>query len=428
MLIKTRLHLLGVLFAFFIFHHQVLGQSNSSTYSSIGIGEINNSGLTTNQAMGGMGISYGTAWSVNHVNPALSVKNNVFNFQAAFNYKRINANTGNQSADIDGGGLSYVAMSFPVQPRKWTIGLGLNQISKVDYAHLYENPVVNSDYNALSRIEGDGGISEVYLSTGFELFDNFNLGFQGSYVFGSTVRSQELTLLDEDGVPTGIGSEYYERLNLGDVSFKGGVHYALPLSKSSRLNFGGIYQSFGDISGSKFAKVANSGDADDPDSEGQLLYNDNSGQIYLPNKLGYGITYEKINKFAIGLEAQHQDFTKFKSFEGENDDLGQSFKIGLGGEFTPDIYSIESVFQRITYRAGVEFEQTPYLIGENKINDIGINFGASVPVNSLSLLNLAVKVGRRGNTEEGHIRENYLKVSMGFSINDNSWFYQKVFE
>ncbi len=422
------MHLLGALFALFIFNQKANGQSNSSTYSSIGIGEVNNSGLTTNQGMGGMGISYGNGWSVNQVNPALSVKNNVFNFQAAFNYKRINANTGNQSATIDGGGLSYVAMSLPVKPRKWTIGLGLNQISNVDYAHLFESPVVNSDLNALSRIEGDGGISEVYLSTGLELFENFNLGLQGSYVFGSTVRTQELTLVDEEGATTGISSEYYERLTLGDFSLKGGAHYALPLSNSSILNFGGIYQLFGDINGSKFAKVANAGEADDPDSDGQLISDNESGWIYIPNKVGYGITYEKINKFAIGLEAQHQDFTQYQSFEGENDELGKSFKVGLGGQFIPDIYSIESVFKRITYRAGVEFEQTPYLIGGNKVNDIGINFGASVPVNSLSMLNLAVKVGKRGNTDDGLIRENYLKVSMGFSINDNSWFYQKVFE
>ncbi len=133
MSIKTRLNLLGVLFALFILH-EVNGQSNSSTYSAIGIGDFNNSGLTQNQGMGGLGISFGNAWSVNHVNPALSVKNNVFNFQAAFDYKRINAATENQSTTIDGGGLRYVAMSLPIRPTKWIFGLGLNQISEVDYA------------------------------------------------------------------------------------------------------------------------------------------------------------------------------------------------------------------------------------------------------------------------------------------------------
>ncbi|WP_200975372.1 hypothetical protein [Echinicola sp. 20G] len=427
MSIKTRLQLIGAFCAIFIFT-QAKGQIGSSTYSSIGIGDMNNSGLTPNQAMGGLGISYGDAWSVNQVNPALSVKNNVFNFQAAFNYKRFTAETATSSSTLDGGGLSNVVMSLPIKPRKWTVGMGLNQISTVDFEHLVEAPVVNSDLNSVSRIRGRGGISEVYISTGFELFRNFNLGFHGSYIFGSTIKRQQLTLVDEDGVLQGVSSEYYDRLSLNDFSFKGGAHYAIRTGERSRLNFGAIYHVFGDLDGKKFAKMADIGQASDPDSNGQTVFNNEKGSIYLPNKLGYGISFEKINKFVIGLEAQHQDFREYESFIGLNEGLGNSFKVGLGGQFVPDIYSLESAFMRSTFRAGVEFEQTPYLIGQNKVNDIGINFGASVPMNSLSLLNMAVKVGQRGTTENGLVKENYFKVSLGFSINDNSWFYKKVFE
>jgi hypothetical protein len=43
-------------------------------------------------------------------------------------------------------------------------------------------------------------------------------------------------------------------------------------------------------------------------------------------------------------------------------------------------------------------------------------------------LNLALKAGTRGTINDGLVRENYIKVSLGLSINDNSWFYKKVFE
>ncbi|AGA77130.1 hypothetical protein [Echinicola vietnamensis] len=427
MSIQTRLQLLGVFCAIFIFT-QAKGQIGSSTYSSIGVGDMNNSGLTQNQAMGGLGISYGDAWSVNQVNPALTVKNNVFNFQAAFNYKRYRASTESSSSTLDGGGLSYVTVSLPVKPRKWTVGLGLDQISTVDYEHLVESPVVNSDLYSISRMRGRGGISEVYLNTGFELFKNFNVGLQGGYIFGSTIKHQQITLTDEDGITAGGQSEYYSRLTINDFSFKGGVHYALRTGDRSRLNFGAIYQAFGNLDGKMFAKMADIGEASDEDSDGQTVFENEKGNIYLPNKLGYGVSFEKINKFVIGLEAQHQDFTQYESFVGRNDDLGSSFRVGLGGQFIPDIYSIESIFMRSTFRAGIEFEQTPYLIGENKVNDIGINFGASIPMNSLSLLNFAVKFGQRGTTNDGLVKEEYFKFSLGFSINDNSWFYKKVFE
>nr|HAD51072.1 hypothetical protein [Algoriphagus sp.] len=84
--------------------------------------------------------------------------------------------------------------------------------------------------------------------------------------------------------------------------------------------------------------------------------------------------------------------------------------------------------KRGTYRVGLEFLQTPYYINQTTINDLGINFGASIPVNQLSLMNLAVKVGQRGTTSAGLIRENYVNFTLGFSLNDNTWFYKRVFE
>jgi len=427
MSIKTKLFILSV-FSSFCIHQHSQAQSSSSTYSSLGIGEFNTSGFTQNQGMGGMGISYGNSFGINHVNPALSVQNYAFNFQAAINYERINATSGERSSEIDGGGLGYVAMSFPIKPSKMSLGLGLNQISSVNYNLTFRNPVADTDITAFNNIDGNGGISEAYVNTGFQVFKNFNLGFQGSYIFGSTIRRNNLTLTNDQSEPIGGSSEYYERLSLSDVSIKGGAHYMAKVGNRKFLHFGTIYQVFGEINGKEFAKVADSGQASNPETPGDILSNDISGTIYIPNRLGYGVTYEKLNKFMIGLEAQHQDFSAYRSFNGTTGELNSSFKIGLGGQYIPDLFSMDNVFARSIYRMGFEYEQTPYLIRNMAINDVGINFGASIPMNNLSLMNLAFKLGTRGSTENNLVRENYIRVSLGFSINDNSWFYKKVFE
>jgi len=427
MSIKTKLFILSVFGAFCLQQH-ALAQSSSSTYSSLGIGEFNTSGFTQNQGMGGLGISYGNTFGINHVNPALSVQNYAFNFQAAINYERISASSGERSAEIDGGGLGYVAMSFPIKPSKMSVGVGLNQISSVNYNLTFRNPVANSEITAFNIIDGNGGISEAYINTGFQVFKNFNLGFQGSYIFGSTIRRNNLTLTNAQGEPVGGSSEYYERLSLSDVSLKGGAHYMAKVGNRKFLHFGSIYQLFGEVNGKEFAKVADSGQASNPDVPGNILSNDVAGSIYIPNRLGYGVTYEKLNKFMIGLEAQHQDFSTYRSFDGTTGELNNSFKIGLGGQYIPDLFSMDNVFARSMYRLGFEYEQTPYLIRNMAINDVGINFGASIPMNNLSLMNLAFKLGTRGSTENNLVRENYIRVSLGFSINDNSWFYKKVFE
>ncbi|MEX2512015.1 MAG: hypothetical protein WD398_03845 [Cyclobacteriaceae bacterium] len=424
---KTHLVLVFTL-AYLMVSHNVFAQFSSSTYSSLGVGEFNNSGLTQNQAMGGLGISFGNGFSVNQVNPAIAVKNTAFSFQAALNYNRLTAATDSGSELLDGGGLSYVAMSFPFVPRKWTMGFGLNQLTGVDYNLTVNTPVTNTDLVSQNTIEGRGGLSEVYLQSGFQLAKSLSLGIQGAYTFGSTIRTNQLDLLNENLNSVGISTEYYERLTFSDVTLKGGLYYVQSLGNQKYLNFGAIYHYFGNINGKEFAKMGESGQASIPNSPGDVLSDDVYGNIFIPDKLGYGVTYEKINKFAIGIEGQFQDFTQYRGFNGAEGNLGKSFKLGLGGQFTPDPFSLESMLSRSTFRAGLEYERLPYVLNDTRVDDIGINFGTSIPIHTMSLLNLAVKVGTRGTVDNGLIRENYLKVSLGLSINDNSWFYKKVFE
>lgn len=427
MSITNRIRFLGVLYTFFIFT-QAFPQSSASTYSALGLGEFNNSGLTQNQGTGGLGISFGTGWGVNYMNPALSTRNTVFNFQAALNYKRINVTSGTDNAVVDGGGLSYVALSFPVKSGKRTLGMGIGQISSVNYSILVKGQVTNSELSSINRVEGEGGISEAYLSYGFVLAKNLSLGIHGSYLFGSTIRTNQLALQNPDGSEFGFQTEYYERLTVSDVTFKGGIHYFFKTGSKSNLHVGAAYHAFGSINGKEFAKIADSGQASRPDSDGDILSNNEKGTVFIPSNLGYGISYEKINKFVIGLEAQMQNFSQYRSFSGVQGELGDSYRVALGGQIVPDFSMASNLFKRSTIRFGVEYQQTPFILNEVQITDIGINFGASVPINSLSLMNIAVKFGSRGTLNNNLIKEDYFGLTLGFSLNDNTWFYKRVFE
>ncbi len=427
MLSKIKLKLLGVLCTLLLFS-EANAQSSASTYSALGIGEFNYSGLTQNQGMGGLGISFGTGWNANVVNPALTTRNTIFNFQAAFNYKKINADNGTQNSNVDGGGLSYLAFSLPFKSGKLTTGLGLNQITSVNYRLLIASLVNNAELQAVNSIKGDGGITEAYFNVGWLVAKNLSLGFQGSYLFGSTIRTNRLSLFDDNLNQVGTTSEYYERLTVSDIGLKFGGHYFFKVGNKSNLHLGAIYQNLGDVNGKAFAKLAAIGQASDPDSDGDLIANNEPGSVYIPNRYGFGVTYEKINKFVIGLEGQYQDFSQYRSFLDDPLQLKEVIKVGLGFQIVPDYLAIDSPLKRSTYRFGLEFQQTPYFLNQTNINDIGINFGASFPVNQLSLVNFAMKVGQRGTTENGLIKENYVNFTFGLSLNDNSWFYKRVFE
>jgi hypothetical protein len=427
MLSKKGLKSLGVICTLLLFS-KVYGQNSSSTYSALGVGEFNYSGLSQNQGMGGLGISYGTGWHVNVVNPALSTYNTVFNFQVAFNYDRTVVGNSNQSSLVDGGGLSYLAISLPVKPGKFTSGLGLSQLTSVSYRLQVESPVANSDFVATNFLRGDGGISEAYLNFGYLLAKNLSIGVQGSYLFGSTIRSNQLVVFNQESKEVGTPSEYYERLTVSDLGFKTGIHYKAKTSDKSNLHVGAIYQKLGEVNGTAYAKLAEFGKASDPKSDGDLIADNVKGSIYLPNRYGFGLTFEKMNKFAVGLEGQFQDFADYRNFFGDPLDLQSTKKIGLGFQIVPDYLDFDNLLSRATYRFGIEWMQTPYMLNNTNINDLGINLGTSIPVNQLSLVNFALKVGKRGTLENGLIRENYVNFTLGFSLNDNSWFYKRVFE
>jgi hypothetical protein len=306
--------------------------------------------------------------------------------------------------------------------------MGLGQISSVNYSILVEGEVDNSELSSINRVEGEGGISEAYLSYGFVLAKNLSLGIHGSYLFGSTIRTNQLALLNPEDAEFGFQTEYYERLTVSDITFKGGAHYYFKSGTKSNIHLGATYHAFGNINGKEFAKIADFGQASRPDSDGDVLSDNVKGSVYIPSNLGLGISYEKINKFVIGLEGQMQNFSQYRSFSGTQGELGDTYRVALGGQLIPSFSTVSNVFKRSTIRFGIEYQQTPYILNQTQISDIGINFGASVPINSLSLMNFAFKFGSRGTLDNGLIKEDYFGITLGFSLNDNTWFYKRVFE
>ena len=103
--------------------------------------------------------------------------------------------------------------------------------------------------------------------------------------------------------------------------------------------------------------------------------------------------------------------------------LANSFRLSVGGEWTPDVNSISNYFKRVTYRAGLRYEHTPWIVNDVQIKDIGITFGFSMPVSrGYSMLNWAFAVGQRGSLDSGQLQERYFRVGIGLSINDPQWF------
>ena len=88
---------------------------------------------------------------------------------------------------------------------------------------------------------------------------------------------------------------------------------------------------------------------------------------------------------------------------------------------------VRSYLKRITFRAGVSFEEKPYVLQDTQINEFGINFGWSLPVSRFSNLDFGLMVGNRGTTNNNLVREDFFKVYFGATFNDNRWFIRPKF-
>ncbi|MGY8910077.1 MAG: hypothetical protein ACKVIG_09490, partial [Flavobacteriales bacterium] len=111
---------------------------------------------------------------------------------------------------------------------------------------------------------------------------------------------------------------------------------------------------------------------------------------------------------------------------------GNSNRISLGGFYLPKINSISSYWERITYRAGVRYENTGLLVDGSgntsnftEINDFGISFGLGLPLKRLSTVNMGFEFGKRGTIENNLIQENYFNFRLSLSLTDTNWFVKR---
>ena len=129
----------------------------------------------------------------------------------------------------------------------------------------------------------------------------------------------------------------------------------------------------------------------------------------------------------MGAEYSFQQLSSFENtfLRIENVTYNDASSIGFGGYFIPNYSSFTNYFSRITYRAGLRYDQTGMIVNNKEINNFGITFGFGLPLGSnFSNLNLGFELGRRGTTDAGLIEESYFKVNVGLSLNDK-WFIKR---
>ena len=399
-------------------------QATKSPFSRLGVGDIVEPNLVNNQGMGGVGISNGDIWHLNFKNPALLPRNTLTVFSAGYigGYQTLRDSVKTESNG--GGNLNYLMLAFPAKRGKWTTSVGILPYSVIDFIQTSREPVVGSPNDTtLITEEGSGGLNKFFWSNGVAINKNFSIGLEAAYIFGSATAEFSNTLLTSE-TEFNYSPTVRNEINVSDFFFKAGVSYRADsiMNSGTSLQLGLTYDFATDLS-AKRTQTYERRLLGQPTSRDTLEF-ERPGFYRVPQAIGLGISFTQEFKWTVGADITLQNWSDFVDFSGSNQNFKNSFSIGVGGELTPDVSSVDNYLARMTYRFGINYATLPYVprasTGE-QVRDIGVTFGWTLPVARFSSIDMAFKIGQRGDVGKNYIRENYYRIYIGFTFNDQ-WF------
>lgn len=415
----------------------------NSPYSRLGMGDLFDQNFAIQSGMGGLSTAFTDYAHLNMVNPASYAHLEVTAFEIGANARYSSLESGDAKANLWGGNLSYLALGFPMQnsinqvldPRKkkvkWGMAFGLVPYTTVGYDIQTSKYLPGTDTVRLSY-EGSGGTYRFTWGNGIKI-NNFSAGLNLGYVFGKISREHRV-------VPD--VSNAYQEIFVDEFSVNGfvwniGLLYDLELDKdrsddefsSEKITFGLTANSQSSITtnASYLYRILNpSYGATSVDTIGvspEVL-----GEGSLPATFSASAMYVKKNKMKLGIQYDYAGWSSYTN-DAKPDTLNNTMRIAVGGEYIPDYSSYNNYARKIRYRAGAFYGTDPRTAFNNSLTNYGINVGLGFPVilprQRTSFVNVALELGKFGSTEA--LQETYAKLSIGFTLNDNTWFFKRKF-
>lgn len=396
----------------------------NSPYSILGVGDLQGTAFSMNEATGGAGVSsnFFNGKQLNGLNPALLAQTRVtsFEFAGSLQLKEVTA-AGAGQQDL-AANLSHIALSFPILPR-WSSGVSIKPYSYVDYNTNSSSMVGGTNYPTIYSFSGKGAINRVAWTNGFAIGRYVNVGMDIFYLFGNINKSSEVSLItgDDDDNTVGIN----EKLNVKNVSGRGGVTARFPLRKDKViLNVGGTY-TYGNFLFAKRSTVYELSQKSFPlpSYRPDTLQKDVKGYIDMPYQFRVGASLELPFKLLLSADYEYTDWDSYRSFGNpESNQVASNGRFYFGAEYIPRFRS-QRYFDLISYRAGFNFGPSHYAPNGTQINETNVTLGFGLPIGrgGASTLSLAFSGGQRGVVSPNSIRERYLRMTVAWAFVD-SWF------
>ena len=439
-------------------HSQTLSQSPYGRYA---IGDVLPTTSAQLQALGGVTQVFADSNCLNPAQPAslTSLSAGATVFEAGLIGLSTHYKTGNQDLVGRTSGFGYFGLAFPLIRKKWSAGIYLSPLSNAGY--VLKDTVFNAPEGQINfAYKGTGGFSSFSFIQSAQISKDFAVGLSVRYLFGKTDYSSEVTF---PGDPNVRSSRITSSSRINDVDFTAGLTFQHRFRKPG-------YRAVRDTSASALLNtdsLANVARKKRPDRDSLhlkfgatftpsvrasasdnylaeaflestvdtiLLKDKIAGRITTPMQAGAGFVISNCyNRWLFTTDFVYTDWSGFRMFD-RIDSVRSSYRISAGLQIFPgpdEKFSNKklSYFKRIRYRFGGYYSDGNLRLYNQNVAEMGLSIGIGLPVKiatyarrpATSLLNISVTAGQRGTPGKNVLTEQFIRVTVGFSLNDR-WF------
>ncbi|MDA9252788.1 hypothetical protein N8374_01155 [Flavobacteriaceae bacterium] len=394
-----------------------------SPYSYFGLGTFNPANTVENNAMGGLSI-YGDSIHVNLQNPASYGLLKLTTYTVGVSHRRMALTSDTQEKSTALTAIDYLSVAMPIA-ENIGIGFGITPVTSMGY--ILNSSAENANGETITNVfSGDGGLSKIYFSLGAAPIKNFTVGASAFANFG-TVNKERVQSLSS--VLFGTIDRRTSRMN--GFNFQMAANYTPNIIDKLTLYTSFVHTTGLDLKASNTQQVGSLSlvngselEVSDLDLEAANLKN-NTVKIPSVTTLGLGIGENK--KWLLGASYTIQEMGSFSStfLSQSNVAYSEASTLRVGGYYVPDYAPFASFFKRATYRFGIRLVNTGMQVNNQAIKDFGTNIGVGLPMGgTFSNLNIGIEMGALGTSKAGLIKENYLSLRVGLSLNDR-WFLKR---
>ena len=413
-----KLSILFILISFFGYSQR----TSYSPYSYFGVGETNFSATVENQMMGGNTAYYDSVHQ-NMNNAASLSKLKFVNYSVGVDLKNTSYLSASTNEKSTSAAINYISVAIPTKLLSFSFGIK----PKTSVGYLLENDDKSKNPPELNRFTGSGGVSNAYVSIGFELFKNWGFGFSSSYAFGN-LNHYHTKILENIELYTRVSSES----SVSGLDYNFSTVYQKTFNEKITLYSSIIYQPEAKYKSRNNQTISTidpnssfGGDSEEIDLSAVGLKNTN---IKIPNSLSFGLGLGQDKKWFLGFNYMKNDEGGYKNelMGLDNVEFKSSQTYSIGGFLLPEYNSFTNYFKTLTYRFGLRYKSGGLYVNNQQINEIGVNFGFGIPLAGISSANLGFEFGQRGTTKASLIKEKFFSIRLGVSLND-LWFIRSMY-